>query len=72
MTLWHVQKLYKDEDPKYVVLPYDFWGSMKLKKNFRSTIKFLWISRLIEISAEKLCEEKNKKLKTVVDRSFFT
>ncbi len=30
MTLWHVQKLYRDNVPGYVVLPYDFRGNIKI------------------------------------------
>ena len=46
MTLWHVQKLYSDDDPEYVVLPYDLLGSMKITRSFRATIKFWCNSRL--------------------------
>ena len=30
MTLWHVQKLYRDNVPGYVVLPYNFRGEYKI------------------------------------------
>ena len=32
MTLWHVQKLYRDNVPGYVVLPYNFKGEYKNRK----------------------------------------
>lgn len=68
MTLWHVQKLYSDDDPEYVVLPYDLLGSMKITRSFRATIKFWCNSRLNKTFAEELCEKRNKKLQVVGNR----
>lgn len=66
MTLWNVQKLYIEDEPKFAVLPYqyNFRESMKLENSYKATIKFLWSSRLSERAADKLCRKKNKKLQT--------
>ena len=38
MTLWHVQKLYRDNVPGYVVLPYNFRGNIKIENSYKATI----------------------------------
>lgn len=60
MTLWHVQKLYRDNVSGYVVLPYNFRGNIKIENSYKATIRFLWNSRLFRTSADKLCEKRIK------------
>ena len=62
MTLWHVQKLYIEDDAKFVVLPYEFGQNLKIENSYKATIKFLWSSRLSETAADNLCEKKTKNL----------
>ena len=62
MTLWHVRKLYRENVPRYVVLPYDFGKNIKIENSYKATLRFLWDSWLFRTSADKLCEKKNKKL----------
>lgn len=58
MTVWHVKKLYHDNDVKYTVLPYNLFSTIKItckmERGFRATMKFLKNSRLMESTAEKL------------------
>ncbi len=62
MTIWHVQKLYISDSISYEVLPYDFFGIMKvtlkMKNGIRQMMKFLSDSRLTERAAELLCKKK--------------
>lgn len=62
ITLWHVQKIYIENNPKFVVLPYYFGRILKIENSYKATVKFLWNSRLKEVEADKLCEKKNKKM----------
>ncbi len=64
MTLWHVQKLYVEDKPVFVVLPYHYklGENMKIENSYKATIKFLWSSRLSEAAANKFCKKKNEKL----------
>ena len=63
MTLWHVQKLYVEDKPVFVVLPYHYnWRDMKIENSYKATIMFLWGSRLSEAVADKFCKKKNEKL----------
>lgn len=68
MTLWHVQKIYIEDSPKFVVLPYYFGENLKIENSYKATIKFLWNSRLSEAEADKLCEKKNKKIQAGYDQ----
>lgn len=68
MTLWHVQKIYIEDNPKFVVLPYSFGKNLKIENSYKATIKFLWNSRLSEAEADKLCEKKNKKIQAGYDQ----
>lgn len=59
-----MQKLYRDNVRRYVVLPHDFGENMKIENSYKATIRFLWNSRLFRNSADKLCKKMNKKLET--------
>ena len=62
MTIWHVQKLYKETGGYYDVLPYNLFESVKytsqMQNGIRQTIKFLLNSRLSEKSARVLSDKK--------------
>ena len=66
VTIWHVQKLYKDAGAYYMVLPYAFFstvkGTLKMKAGIKQTVKFLVNNRLSEKSAEMLADRKNLQL----------
>ena len=66
VTVWYVQKLYRGDECKYYVLPYDLLQTvkytMKMESGIKQTLKFLVNSRLRENSAEKLCDKKNHRL----------
>lgn len=38
MTLWHVQKIYIEDSPKFVVLPYYFGENLKIENSYKATI----------------------------------
>ena len=63
MTIWHVQKLYKDTGAYYEVLPYTLFSTLKytlkMRNGIQQTVKFLVNSRLSEKSAEMLAYKKN-------------
>ena len=65
VTAWHVQKLYRGDECKYYVLPYDLLQTIKnttkMESGIRQTMKFLVNSRLTEDTAKKLCAKKNRK-----------
>ena len=66
MTIWHVQKLYKDTGAYYEVLPYALISTLedtlKMQKGIKQTVKFLVNSRLSEKSAIRLADRKNLQL----------
>ena len=66
MTIWHVQKLYKDTVAYYEVLPYALISTvrdiLKMKNGIKQTVKFLVNSRLSEKSAVILADRKNLQL----------
>lgn len=63
MTIWHVQKLYKNTGAYYEVLPYALISTvkdtLKMKNGIEQTVKFLVNSRLSEKSAVMLAAKKN-------------
>lgn len=66
MTIWHVQKLYKDTGAYYEVLPYALLSTvedtLKMQNGIKQIVKFLINSRLTEKSAVKLANRKNSQL----------
>lgn len=66
MTIWHVQKLYKETGAYYDILPYALFSTvtdtLKMKSGIKQTAKFLVNSRLSEKSAEMLADRKNLQL----------
>ena len=66
MTIWHVQKLYKDTGAYYEVLPYALFSTvkdtLKMEDGIKQTVKFLVSSRLSQRSAETLADRKNLQL----------
>lgn len=66
MTIWYVQKLYRETSAYYEVLPYALFSTvkdtLKMKDGIQQTIKFLVNSRLSEKSAEMLADRKNLQL----------
>ena len=66
MTIWHVQKLYRETGSYYEVLPYALFSTvkntLKMKEGIKQTVKFLVNSRLSEKSAEMLADRKNLQL----------
>ena len=66
MTIWYVQKLYRETSASYEVLPYALFSpvqdTLKMKDGIQQTIKFLVNSRLSEKSAEMLADRKNLQL----------
>lgn len=66
MTIWYVQKLYRETSVYYEVLPYALFSTvkdtLKMKDGIQQTIKFLVNSRLSEKSAEMLADRKNLQL----------
>lgn len=66
MTIWHVQKLYKDTGAYYEVLPYALFSTvediLKMQNGIKQTVKFLVNSRLSEKSAVRLADRKNLQL----------
>ncbi len=63
MTIWHVQKLYRETGGYYEVLPYALFSTLKytlkMKNGIKQTVKFLMNSRFSEKSATMLAEKKN-------------
>lgn len=66
MTIWHVQKLYKDTGAYYEVLPYALVSTLedtlKMQNGIKQTVKFLVNSCLSEKSAIRLADRKNLQL----------
>ncbi len=65
MTLWKVQKLYRENEVRYCVLPYSFMGIMKdflYKKRWKSTLSFLRGCRLFEAQAIRLADKLQKEI----------
>lgn len=62
MTIWHVQKLYRDEGLLLETIPYDFFPTirytLKMKNGIVQAVKFLSNSRLSEKSARGLADKK--------------
>ena len=62
VTIWHVQKLYRDEGLLLETIPYDFFPTirytLKMKNGIVQAVKFLSNSRLSEKSARRLADMK--------------
>lgn len=62
VTIWHVQKLYRDEGLLLETIPYDFFPTirytLKMKNGIVQAVKFLSNSRLSEKSARGLADKK--------------
>lgn len=62
MTIWHVQKLYRDEGLLFEAIPYDLFPTIKYTLNMKNGIvqvaKFLSNSRLSEKSARRIADKK--------------
>ena len=67
MTIWHVLKLYRDEEILFEVLPYDLFSTikytLKMENGITQTVRFLTNSRLSEQSAKRIADK--KKLQTM-------
>lgn len=63
MTIWHLQKLYKNTGAYYEVLPYALVSTVKdtlrMKDGIKQTVKFLVNSRLSEKTTVMLADKKN-------------
>lgn len=63
MTIWHMQKLYHDDDAYYAVLPYAFIPTVRelleMENGVRYIIRFLKSSHFTKKTAESLSEKKN-------------
>lgn len=66
MTIWHVQKLYTDDDVMFEVIPYNLFSvvkyTLKMKNGIVQAVKFLVNSRLSEKSARILSDKKQLQL----------
>lgn len=62
MTVWHVQKLYRDEGLLLETIPYDLFSTikytLKMKNGIVQAVKFLSNSRLSEKSARRIADMK--------------
>ena len=62
MTIWHIQKLYRDDGILFEALPYDLFPTikytLKMENGIAQTFKFLANSRLSQRSAQLLSNKK--------------
>lgn len=62
VTIWYVQKSYRDEGLLLETIPYDFFPTirytLKMKNGIVQAVKFLSNSRLSEKSARRLADKK--------------
>lgn len=62
MTIWHIQKLYREEGTLFEAIPYDFFptikNTLKMKNGIVQVAKFLLNSRLSEKSARRIADKK--------------
>ena len=62
VTIWHIQKLYREEGILFEAIPYDFFptikNTLKMKNGIVQAAKFLSNSRLSEKSARRIADKK--------------
>lgn len=62
VTIWHIQKLYRDEGLLFEAIPYDLVPTikytLKMKNGIVQAVKFLSNSRLSEKSARRIADKK--------------